>query len=89
MDRARSGLSAQLESFTHNSTEFLRCEQDLLLHGHGVPSTATEMAGRPVVVAVPRVGAGAARIKPFVREQRPVLVGSTAVPTPWQRRAPT
>ena len=63
MDGARTGLSAQLESFTHNSTEFLRREQDLLLHGHGVPRTATEMAGRPVVVAVRSHGweRGAAR----------------------------
>jgi uncharacterized membrane-anchored protein len=77
MERARTGLSAQLESFTHNTTEFLRREQDLLLHGHGVPRTATEMAGRPVVVAVRSHGweDELRGIKPFVREQRPVLVG--------------
>lgn len=77
MDKARSGLAAQLESFTHNTTEFLRREQDLLLHGHGVPRTATEMAGRPVVVAVRSHGweDELRGIKPFVREQRPVLVG--------------
>ena len=77
MGRARSGLSAQLESFTHNSTEFLRREQDLLLHGHGVPRTATDMSGRPVVVTVRSHGwqDELRGIKPFVREQRPVLVG--------------
>lgn len=77
MGRARSGLSAQLESFTHNSTEFLRREQDLLLHGHGVPRTSTDMAGRPVVVTVRSHGwqDELRGIKPFVREQRPVLVG--------------
>ena len=77
MGRARSGLSAQLESFTHNSTEFLRREQDLLLHGHGVPRTSTDMAGRPVVVTVCSHGwqDELRGIKPFVREQRPVLVG--------------
>jgi uncharacterized membrane-anchored protein len=77
MGRARSGLSAQLESFTHNSTEFLRREQDLLLHGHGLPRTATDMAGRPVVVTVRSHGwqDELRGIKPFVREQRPVLVG--------------
>jgi uncharacterized membrane-anchored protein len=77
MDRARSGLVAQLESFTHNSTEFLRREEDLLLHGHGVPRTATEMAGRAVVVAVRSHGweSELRGIKPFVREQRPVLIG--------------
>jgi uncharacterized membrane-anchored protein len=77
MGRARSGLAAQLESFTHNSTEFLRREQDLLLHGHGVPETATAIAGRPVVVAVRSHGweDELRGIKPFVREQRPVLIG--------------
>ena len=77
MSKARSGLAAQLDSFTHNSTEFLRREQDLLLHGHGVPRTATEMAGRPVVVAVRSHGweQELRGIRPFVREQRPVLIG--------------
>ena len=77
MRQARSGLAAQLESFTHNSAEFLRREQDLLLHGHGVPRTTTDIAGRPVVVAVRSHGwAEELRgIRPFVREQRPVLIG--------------
>ena len=77
MEKARSGLAAQLESFTHNSTEFLRREQDLLLHGHGVPRTVTDMTGRPVVVAVRSHGweEELRGIKPFVREQRPVLIG--------------
>ena len=77
MGQARTGLTAQLESFTHNSTEFLRREQDLLLHGRGVPATATEMSGRPVVVTVRSHGweDELRGIKPFVREQRPVLVG--------------
>ena len=30
---ARQGMISQLQSFTHNSSEFLRREQDLLLHG--------------------------------------------------------
>lgn len=77
MSRARSGLAAQLDSFTHNSTEFLRREQDLLLHGHGVPRTATDIAGRPVVVAVRSHGweQELRGIRPFVREQHPVLIG--------------
>ena len=40
--RPARGLATQLETFTHNSTEFLRREQDLLLHGRGVPA-----AGHP------------------------------------------
>ncbi|QIK76428.1 putative cytokinetic ring protein SteA [Nocardioides piscis] len=77
LESARTGLHSQLESFTHNSTEFLRREQDLLLHGRGVPPTATAMAGRPVVVVV-RGHDWAEEleaIKPFIREQHPILIG--------------
>ena len=50
MTRAREGMATQLASFTHNSSEFLRREQDLLLHGRGIPGTRTTFTGRPVVV---------------------------------------
>lgn len=73
---ARTGLVTQLESFTRNSIEFLRREQDLLLHGLGVPRTATRIAGRPVVVVVRGhdVEAELRSIQPFLREQQPVLI---------------
>lgn len=77
MNEARLGLVAQLESFTHNSTEFLRREQDLLLHGSGAPRLATRVAGRPVVVVVRGHDhvAELAGIGSFIREQAPVLIG--------------
>ena len=77
MEAARSGLITQLESFTHNSTEFLRREQDLLLHGRGVPRPRTDMTGRPVVVVVRGHDweAELSGIRPYIREQHPVLVG--------------
>lgn len=77
LESARAGLHSQLESFTHNSTEFLRREQDLLLHGKGVPRTATDLAGRPVVVVVRGHDwkAELTGIKAFIREQDPVLIG--------------
>ncbi len=77
MAEARTGLVAQLESFTHNSTEFLRREQDLLLHGRGVPRPVTRIAGRPVVVVVRghEYAAELAAIRPYLREQNPVLIG--------------
>ena len=77
MEAARRGLRAQLESFTHNSTEFLRREQDLLLHGRGVPRTTTELADRPVVVVVRGHDweAELAGVKAFIKEQKPVLIG--------------
>ena len=80
MESARSGLRAQLESFTHNSTEFLRREQDLLLHGRGVPRTVTDLTDRPVVVVVcgHEWESELAGIKAFIREQDPVLIGVDA-----------
>jgi uncharacterized membrane-anchored protein len=80
MDDARGGLTSQLQSFTHNTTEFLRREQDLLLHGLGVPELRTDMSGRPVVVVVRDFDheADLRRMRRFVREQKPVLVGVDA-----------
>ncbi len=77
MDNAREGISSQLQSFAHNTAEFLRREQALLLHGQGVPELRTRMEGRPVVVVVRDFAheADLRRMRRFVREQRPVLVG--------------
>jgi uncharacterized membrane-anchored protein len=77
MERARTGLATQLEMFTHNTTEFLRREEDVLLHGRGVPRLATRVAGRPVVVVVRghEFESELERIRVFLREQHPVLIG--------------
>jgi len=77
MQDARTGLTTQLQSFTHNTTEFLRREQELLLHGKGVPQTATPIEGRPVVVVVRGYDyrEDLRRLRPFIREQHPVLIG--------------
>lgn len=77
MDSARRGMVTQLETFTHNSTEFLRREQDVLLHGLGLPRLATRIDGRPVVVVVAghEHRAELAAIRAFIREQDPVLIG--------------
>lgn len=76
LDDARGGLGTQLESFAHNSTEFLRREQELLLHGRGAPRVRTKLADRPVVVAVggPEHKAELAVLKRYLREQHPVLI---------------
>jgi uncharacterized membrane-anchored protein len=80
MEAARLGMATQLETLTHHSAELLRREQDLLLHGLGLPALATTMTGRPVVVVVP--GAGHREeldgLRAFIREQDPVLVGVDA-----------
>jgi uncharacterized membrane-anchored protein len=77
MEQARSGLATQLAGLTHNSTEFLHREQELLLHGVGVPRLASRIAGRPVVVVAQDydLDADLAGVRAFVREQHPVVVG--------------
>lgn len=80
LESARGGLATQLENFTHNSTEFLRREQDMLLHGRGAPRLGTSFADRPVVVAVagPDHRSELAGLRRYLREQRPLLVGVDA-----------
>ncbi len=76
MARAREGMLAQAETFTHNTTALLRREQDLLLHGLGLPTLGTRVAGRPVVVVAPghEYLTELRGIRTFLRERRPVLV---------------
>lgn len=79
-DAARSGMARQLEAITHNSTEFLRREQDLLLQGEGLPVLRTRFAGRTVVVVARgnQHDQELAALRRFVSEQRPVLIGVDA-----------
>jgi uncharacterized membrane-anchored protein len=77
MVEAKSGLSTQLEAFAGNTIEFMRRERAMLLDGDGVPDVEVEMAGRHVLV----VAAGfdhaeqLRRLRRYVRECKPVLVG--------------
>jgi uncharacterized membrane-anchored protein len=80
LEEARSGLSAQLQSLTHNAGEFLRREQELLLHGRGIPDLRTRIEGRPVVVVARGYDyrEDLRRLRRFIREQHPVLLGVDA-----------
>jgi uncharacterized membrane-anchored protein len=74
---ARSGLAAQLEAFSANTTEFMGRERGMLLDGVGVPGLETAVHGRTVLVVAPGPDRDAElrRLKAFLREERPVLVG--------------
>jgi uncharacterized membrane-anchored protein len=73
---AHTGLGTQLHSLTHNSVEFLRREEALLLHGEGVPRLRTRLAGRPVVVIGhgPDDAAELKLLRRYLREVHPVVV---------------
>jgi uncharacterized membrane-anchored protein len=73
---AQAGLGSQLQTLTHNSVEFLRREEALLLHGAGVPRLRTKISGRAVVVIDhgPDVAVELRRIRRYLREVKPVVV---------------
>ena len=77
MANARDGLSVQLEAFAANVVEYLKRERELLLDGVGVPDVSTRMAGRHVLIVVRGYDyqADLARLRPYIRDFQPVLVG--------------
>jgi uncharacterized membrane-anchored protein len=77
MGEAKNGLSAQLEAFAVNASEFMSRERLLLLEGIGVPEVRTKFAGRHVLVVVRGFDhAGDLKaLKHYIREYKPVLVG--------------
>ena len=74
---AKSGLAHQLEAFAANTIEFMRRERGLLLDGLGVPDVEVDLAGRQVLVVAAGYDhvADLGRLRRFVREYRPRLVG--------------
>ncbi|MFI1464842.1 putative cytokinetic ring protein SteA [Nocardia carnea] len=77
MREARNGLAEHLESFAGDALEFIRTESSLLMDGIGVPKPDLELNGRQVVVV--GMGPGHAeelkKLKPFIKEYSPVLIG--------------
>jgi uncharacterized membrane-anchored protein len=74
-DAARVSLAAQLDSFTSNAAEFLRRDEDVLLHGRGVPAVRTPLRDRPVVVIGPDAAVEELRqLRRYLREQRPAVI---------------
>ena len=74
MAAARIWLVDHLDALTHTTSDFLRREQELVLHGRGLPEITTQLAARPVVVVAQADHRDLQAIRPFVREQTPVLI---------------
>jgi uncharacterized membrane-anchored protein len=74
---AKSGLAHQLEAFAANTIEFMRRERALLLDGLGVPEVEVDLEGRQVLVIAAGYDhvADLGRLRRFIREYRPRLVG--------------
>jgi uncharacterized membrane-anchored protein len=80
MIEAKAGMSTQLEAFSANTIEFLRRERTLILDGVGVPEVRIPLRDRHVLVVAS--GNGHAedlkKLKKYIAEHRPVLVGVDA-----------
>ncbi|TQM26267.1 putative cytokinetic ring protein SteA [Nocardia bhagyanarayanae] len=77
MIEARNGLADHLEAFAGNTIEFVRTESPLLIDGIGVPELELDMKRRHVVVVAdgPDHVDDLKRLKPFVKEYAPIMVG--------------
>ncbi|ATG52293.1 thiamin pyrophosphokinase [Brachybacterium vulturis] len=77
LEIAREGLSEQLELFAENTMEYMLRERDLLLDGIGAPDVRTRIDGRPVLIVVRgyHYKEDLATLKPFLRENRPIIIG--------------
>src|SRR5271163_2918458 len=78
MQEAKSGLVAHLEAFAGNTIEFIRSESPLLIDGIGIPDVDIELRRRHVVVVADEDDAAddLKRLKPFIKEYQPVLIGA-------------
>jgi uncharacterized membrane-anchored protein len=77
MQEAKSGLVAHLEAFAGNCIEFIRSESPLLIDGIGIPDVDIDLRRRHVVVVADEAHAtdDLKRLKPFIKEYQPVLIG--------------
>lgn len=77
MIEARNGLADHLEAFAGNTIEFIRTESALLIDGIGVPELELDMKNRHVVVVAdgPEHADDLKRLKPFLKEYAPIMVG--------------
>lgn len=77
MDEAKAGLSAQLEAFAVNTSQFMNRERALLLDGVGIPDVRTPLTGRHVLVVVRGYDheAELKALKHYIREFKPVMIG--------------
>ncbi|WP_343576339.1 putative cytokinetic ring protein SteA [Mycobacterium sp.] len=80
MQEAKSGLVSHLEAFAGNTIEFIRSESPLLIDGIGIPDVDIELRRRHVVIVADEEDAAVdlKRLKPFIKEYQPVLIGVDA-----------
>ena len=77
LERARAGLSDQIDAFTLNTMTYLREEKELLLEGVGVPEIRTQIDGRHVLIVVRGYNyrGDLDVLRPYISEYKPLLIG--------------
>jgi uncharacterized membrane-anchored protein len=77
MEKAKAGLSEQLDRFARNTMEYLEREKSLLTDDMWVPQTRTKIHGRHLLLVVRGYDfrEDLKALTPYIREMRPVLVG--------------
>lgn len=78
LQESQDGVGAALESFAHNTVEFMRLERDILFSTLDVPKEIVcEIQGRQVLVVVRGYDyrQDLAALSPYLRGERPFVVG--------------
>jgi uncharacterized membrane-anchored protein len=76
-DRRRAEIGEALESFAHNTVQYMLEERDLLAGRIDLPRFDTDFRDRPALIVVRGVGhkRDIKALRPYVRDLKPVLVG--------------
>lgn len=74
---ARENLETELHAFAENTLRYLADERALLLNPPVVPDVEASFEGRPALVVVRGEGyrADLEMVRPYIKEQKPVLIG--------------
>jgi uncharacterized membrane-anchored protein len=74
---ARDNLETEIAAFAENTLRYLADDKALLLNPTDVPATAVKIDGRPALIVVRGEGyrADLEMVRPYVKEQQPVLIG--------------
>src|SRR5699024_8256139 len=77
MDEAESGMNTVLADFVANTVEYIQKDSDLLDDSLEVPRVRTAFEGRHALIVVRgyHYKEDLAALRPYIREQRPVLIG--------------
>jgi uncharacterized membrane-anchored protein len=77
IDRAKQGISVELERFAENTIGYIKDERDVLLEAVRLPEVETDFHGRHVLIVVRGYDykEDLAALRAYIREVGPILIG--------------